>query len=67
MRLNFSEQVRKVDSEELQKALNERQKPIVLDFYATWCGPCLLLAKELEKVRSRTLSLEVCITAHLRI
>lgn len=46
----FAGDVRKVDSEELQKALNERQKPIVLDFYATWCGPCLLLAKELEKV-----------------
>lgn len=27
---------------------------MVLDFYANWCGPCLLLAKELEKVRHRS-------------
>lgn len=26
------------------------EKPTVIDFYATWCGPCLLLAQELEKV-----------------
>ena len=23
---------------------------MVIDFYATWCGPCLLMSKELEKV-----------------
>lgn len=31
------------------------EKPTVIDFYATWCGPCLLLAQELEKVSSRYL------------
>lgn len=48
--LCFAGLVTKVNSEELQKALDMRQKPMVLDFYANWCGPCLLLAKELEKV-----------------
>lgn len=46
----FAGQVTKVNSEELQQALDARSKPMVLDFYANWCGPCLLLAKELEKV-----------------
>lgn len=42
--------VRKVDQEELEVAIQNRDKPLVIDFYATWCGPCVLLAKELEQV-----------------
>jgi len=45
--------VTEVNAEELQTALDARSQkniPMVLDFYANWCGPCLLLAKELEKV-----------------
>ncbi|EFN57256.1 hypothetical protein CHLNCDRAFT_15244, partial [Chlorella variabilis] len=28
-------------------------RPLIIDFYATWCGPCVLLAKELETVAER--------------
>jgi thiol-disulfide isomerase/thioredoxin len=43
-------QVEKLDAEQLEVAIQERNKPLIIDFYATWCGPCLLLAKELEQV-----------------
>lgn len=39
-----------MNAEELEVAIQERDKPLIIDFYATWCGPCLLLAQELEKV-----------------
>ena len=42
--------IRKVNAEELEAAIAARDKSMVIDFFATWCGPCLLLAKELEKV-----------------
>ena len=41
-------------AEELEVAIQNRDRPLVIDFYATWCGPCLLLAKELEQVSSLT-------------
>lgn len=42
--------MQKVTPEELEVAIANREKAILVDFFATWCGPCLLLAQELEKV-----------------
>eukprot|EP00191_Tetraselmis_sp_GSL018_P006518 CAMPEP_0177609252 /NCGR_PEP_ID=MMETSP0419_2-20121207/18966_1 /TAXON_ID=582737 /ORGANISM="Tetraselmis sp., Strain GSL018" /LENGTH=138 /DNA_ID=CAMNT_0019104117 /DNA_START=161 /DNA_END=577 /DNA_ORIENTATION=+ len=42
--------VQKLSGEELEVAIQERDRPLVIDFYATWCGPCVLMAKELEQV-----------------
>lgn len=33
---------------------------VVLDFYATWCGPCKMLAPELESLASKNSNIVVC-------
>eukprot|EP00899_Mesostigma_viride_P005620 jgi/Mesvir1/15059/Mv14709-RA.1 len=42
--------VEKLNAQQLEEAIQGRDKPLVVDFYATWCGPCLMLATELEKL-----------------
>jgi thioredoxin len=38
-----------VTGEQLDQELTSDATPILLDVYATWCGPCKMMAPELEK------------------
>lgn len=39
-----------VKENEFQKKVLESSKPVLLDFYATWCGPCKMLGQVLEEL-----------------
>jgi thioredoxin len=35
-----------------EEMLTESEKPLLVDFYATWCGPCRMLVPILDQVQA---------------
>jgi len=39
-----------MNQSEFQKKVSEAGKPVVIDFWATWCAPCMMTKPILEKL-----------------
>lgn len=48
-----------VNSENFEKEVLESDKPVLIDFYADWCGPCKMLSPIVEEVATENNDVKV--------
>ncbi|MCQ8782223.1 thioredoxin [Mangrovibrevibacter kandeliae] len=50
---------KKIDSSNFESDVLQSAKPVVVDFWAEWCGPCKMIAPSLEEIANEMDSIEI--------
>ncbi|MBQ8881436.1 MAG: thioredoxin [Oscillospiraceae bacterium] len=49
-----------ITKETFEKEVLQSEKTVLLDFFATWCGPCKMLAPILDEIAQEREDIKVC-------
>jgi thioredoxin 1 len=46
-------EIKHVTDETFEQEVLHSDKPVIVDFWAAWCGPCRMVAPEMEKIAEK--------------
>lgn len=49
-----------ITAENFEGEVLKSEKPVLIDFWATWCGPCRMLAPIIEEIANEREDIKVC-------
>ena len=52
-------EVLKVTNQNFEEEVLQSQKPVLVDFYADWCGPCKMLAPIIQEIANENENIKV--------
>ncbi len=53
-------EVLKITSENFENEVVKSEKTVLIDFYATWCGPCKMVAPIVDEIANEHSEYKVC-------
>lgn len=52
--------VNKITAQEFDAEVLKSEKPVLVDFYADWCGPCKMVAPIVDEISNESDAYKVC-------